>query len=195
MTSPVVRRCPDGHFRRVIYDLIAFIADYPEQVMLTGIVQGWCPKYVSLSICFGQSDAADAIRCSAPPANLDVNATRRTQALTDGLIQVFDHKKLWNDYGIDNSIIVCPQISTHFSMSFLTRHDSQPFTSDFPRGDIYEMISPDLLHQLIKGTFKDHLVKWICEYLVIQHGERQAGIILDEIDRRYIYHLSSYTGC
>lgn len=44
MTAPVVRRCPDGHFRRVIYDLIAFIADYPEQVMLTGIVQRWCPK-------------------------------------------------------------------------------------------------------------------------------------------------------
>ena len=44
MKEPVVRRCPDGHFRRVIYDLISFIADYPEQVMLTGIVQGWCPK-------------------------------------------------------------------------------------------------------------------------------------------------------
>ena len=44
METPVVRRCPDGHFRRVIYDLAAFIADYPEQVLLTGIVQGWCPK-------------------------------------------------------------------------------------------------------------------------------------------------------
>jgi hypothetical protein len=44
MTSPVVRRCPDGHYRRVIYDLVAFIADYPEQVALTGICQGWCPK-------------------------------------------------------------------------------------------------------------------------------------------------------
>ena len=44
MRAPVIRRCPDGHFRSVIYDLVAFIADYPEQVMLTGIVQGWCPK-------------------------------------------------------------------------------------------------------------------------------------------------------
>lgn len=44
LASPVVRRCPDGHFRRVIYNLVAFIADYPEQVMLTGIVQGWCSK-------------------------------------------------------------------------------------------------------------------------------------------------------
>lgn len=44
MENPVVRRCPDGHFRRVVYDLIAFVADYPEQTMLTGIVQGWCPR-------------------------------------------------------------------------------------------------------------------------------------------------------
>ena len=50
MKKPVIRRCPDGHFRRVIYDLGPFIADYPEQVMLTGIVQGWCPRYVSYTL-------------------------------------------------------------------------------------------------------------------------------------------------
>lgn len=46
MTTPIVQRCPDGHWRRVIFDLAAFIADYPEQVMLAGIVQGWCPRWV-----------------------------------------------------------------------------------------------------------------------------------------------------
>jgi hypothetical protein len=65
----------------------------------------------------------------------------------------------------------------------------QPFTCDFPHADIYEMISPDLLHQLIKGTFKDHLVTWVCEYLVKAHGERQAGIILDDIDRRQVIQV------
>ncbi len=44
MTTPVVRRCPDGHYRRVIYDFAAFIADYPEQVYLSGIVGEWCCK-------------------------------------------------------------------------------------------------------------------------------------------------------
>ena len=48
MTVPVVRRCPDSHYRRVIFDLAAFIADYPEQVYLSGVVQGWCPRLVIL---------------------------------------------------------------------------------------------------------------------------------------------------
>jgi hypothetical protein len=44
MTEPVLMRCPDGYYRRVIFELGPFIADYPEQVYLAGIVQGWCPK-------------------------------------------------------------------------------------------------------------------------------------------------------
>lgn len=44
MTTPHVVRCPDGHCRRAVFELGPFIADYPEQVLLAGIVQGWCPK-------------------------------------------------------------------------------------------------------------------------------------------------------
>ncbi|KAI0244992.1 hypothetical protein BJV78DRAFT_1159298 [Lactifluus subvellereus] len=44
MTTPEVTCCSDGHFRRVIYSLGPYIADYPEQVLLTCIVQGWCPR-------------------------------------------------------------------------------------------------------------------------------------------------------
>ncbi|KAF7288608.1 C2H2-type domain-containing protein [Mycena indigotica] len=126
MTVPVVRRCPDGHFRRVIYDFGPFIADYPEQVQLAGIVQGWCPK------------------CTALAHDLDGPiGTTRSQALTEQHIQAFDGdpKTLWENYGINTDVI--------------------PFTHDFPRADIHEMLSPDLLHQLIKGTFKDHLVDWV----------------------------------
>ena len=44
MTTPEVVRCPDGHFRRVIYGLGPYIADYPEQCLLACTMQGWCPK-------------------------------------------------------------------------------------------------------------------------------------------------------
>lgn len=44
MTKYEVFRCPDGHFRRVIFGLGPFIGDYPEQVLVTSIVQGWCAK-------------------------------------------------------------------------------------------------------------------------------------------------------
>jgi len=42
MTTPEVLRCPDRHFRRVIYGIGPYIADYPEQVLLACIVQNWC---------------------------------------------------------------------------------------------------------------------------------------------------------
>ncbi|KAK0433929.1 uncharacterized protein EV420DRAFT_1282903 [Desarmillaria tabescens] len=148
MTMPVVRQCPDGHYRRVIYDLGPYIADYPEQVLLAGIVQGWC------------------VKCTSPAANLDDPGERRSRKLTEVLLEAFadDGDVLWDNYGIDEDIL--------------------PFTFNFPRADIHEMISSDLLHQIIKGSFKDHLVEWVHEYLVLKEGETHANEIMDDIDRR-----------
>ncbi|KIM50299.1 hypothetical protein SCLCIDRAFT_145893, partial [Scleroderma citrinum Foug A] len=65
-----------------------------------------------------------------------------------------------------------------------------PFTSDIPHADIHELIAPDLLHQLIKGTFKDHLVTWINEYLELEHGKQRASEIITDIDHRIAATLS-----
>jgi len=112
---------------------------------------------------------AALLRCTALPADIDGAAGIRQHGLTDALLDTFSSKLLWDEYGIDAEII--------------------PFTRDFPRADIHELISLDLLHQAIKGTFKDHLVDWVGEYLEITYEKAEAERILDEIDRRYVYRL------
>ena len=42
--TPEVFQCPDGHFRRVIWGMGPYIADYPEQVLLACIVKNWCAR-------------------------------------------------------------------------------------------------------------------------------------------------------
>jgi len=37
---------------------------------------------------------------------------------------------------------------------------------------------------LIKGTFKDHLVTWVHDYVKAEHPASEAQKILDDIDRR-----------
>lgn len=54
----------------------------------------------------------------------------------------------------------------------------------FPRVDIHELITSDLLHQVIKGVFMDHLVSWVSKYLEYRHGISGMQRVLDEIDCR-----------
>lgn len=64
-------------------------------------------------------------------------------------------------------------------------HVLQPFTNHFPHANIHELLSPDLLHQVIKGTFKDHLVEWVTQYIESVHRKKHAKAILADIDHRY----------
>ncbi|KAF8815339.1 hypothetical protein BYT27DRAFT_7225445 [Phlegmacium glaucopus] len=67
----------------------------------------------------------------------------RTRDLTEKLITDCQVGELWDKFGIIPDVV--------------------PFTNDFERANIHELLAPDLLHQLIKGTFQDHLVLWVKE--------------------------------
>jgi hypothetical protein len=88
MTTPEIVHYADGHYRRMIYGLGPYIADYPEQVLITCIVQGWCP------------------RCTAKAKQLDEHAGRCTAELAEHCRRVFDEKTCWDDYGIVSGAMV-----------------------------------------------------------------------------------------
>ncbi|KAH9968467.1 hypothetical protein BJV74DRAFT_909870 [Russula compacta] len=56
----------------------------------------------------------------------------------------------------------------------------------FPRADIHKLLTPDLLHQVIKGTFKDHIVMWVNKFLVEEHGAAHAHDIIADIDHQIL---------
>ncbi|KAG1860203.1 hypothetical protein DFJ58DRAFT_840085 [Suillus subalutaceus] len=143
MTTPEVVCSPDGHFRRAVYGLGPYIADYPEQALLACIVQNWCPNTVYL-------------------------------------LQIHPDVLLWQ---MVLTMVPMVGVPTTIPKSWW-RNSSEPFTNYFPRADIHKLLSPDILHQLIKGAFKDHIVTWVHKYIQARYSENEANTILDDIDHR-----------
>lgn len=126
MTTPDIVLCSDGHYRRVIYGLGPYIADYPEQALLTCVVQGWCPRYV-VSAVHPVKLGPDvlSVRCTAPFNDLDSGCGRRSHELTRTLLDAFDLKTLWEDYGVIGDIVVRSHSMFALCSSSLPLHGSR----------------------------------------------------------------------
>ncbi|KAH9484401.1 hypothetical protein JR316_0003882 [Psilocybe cubensis] len=123
----------DGAIRKVHPILTCYVADYPEQCLVT------CTKY------------GTCVKCQAPATDLgQINShTPRTQKWTTTIIEEGKHQA----NGRSNSF-------HDYCMSYnVAGSVYKPFWDGFPLADIHRAITPDVLHQLYQGVFK-HLVVW-----------------------------------
>lgn len=63
-------------------------------------------------------------RCTASSTDLDGLGGRRTRAFTKELIDTFNAKTLWDEYGIDSDILVC---GFHFRTLILMTRPTKAF--------------------------------------------------------------------
>lgn len=128
----VTMTCADEFIRKVHPILAAYIADYPEQCLVT------CCKEFNCPICF----------CGRENLGLPLGEIFQD---VDADTDIWDPKKHM-------------RILKSSSIKELDEHGIRPLNNPFwlalPHTNIFQCIVPDILHQLHKGVFKDHLTTW-----------------------------------
>ncbi|KAF8985645.1 hypothetical protein BDQ17DRAFT_1494815 [Cyathus striatus] len=115
------------------------------------------------------------LKCDAHPHFLDAPGSQPcSHEMTEFLITYFDPGVLWGQYGIRSNIV--------------------PFTSFFPHANIHELLSPDLLHQVIKGTFHDHIIEWVSAYILGEYKPRSDNWTGDDSKVLMKVYLTAITG-
>ena len=155
--------CADGTIRRVYPILAAYVADHPEQCLITCCGENRCP------------------RCVVPRHE---RGEEKPYPLRDQQISLEILKNAQDDV---------PTLEEHG-----LRPLPDPFWAEFPHTDIFATISPDILHQLHKGVFKDHLVAWVSKLVGKTELDRRFASLSRSHGLRHfkngISALSQWTG-
>jgi hypothetical protein len=124
----------DGAVRRVYPLLAAYVADYPEQCLVTCTKYGTCPR----------------CRRKAQELQEPIAGEPRTQR--------------WTQETIMNACAAFQNRGNSVHTSTMEKDVAgggySPFWVGFPLVDIHRCITPDVLHQLYQGVLK-HLVAWV----------------------------------
>lgn len=161
--------CPDGFVRRVYPVLAAYIADHPEQCLVTCTKENRCPQCkVPMDergepswIQYAQRSQAEALTILKLRASGDPDAEE--EAVEDGL-----------------------------------RTTYPPFWANLPHTDIFSCITPDILHQIHKGMFKSHLFQWCQDILGAAEMDQRFSAMPSHPSLRHFHrgvsHLTQWTG-
>lgn len=124
----------EGNVWQVHPILTCYVANYPEQCLVTCSKYGTCPK------CQCPAGELQDYPGEKPiqTANWTLSVINEAKSVSDGSPQIFHQG--------------CMQCNVSGSVY-------EPFWKDFPYTDIHKSITPDVLHQLYQGVFK-HLVEW-----------------------------------
>jgi hypothetical protein len=167
--------CPDGQ-RRLCFPVIQqYIADYEEQRMLASILSGYCPK------CTIPSHRKSQLRAEVDGQNLPQHqppATYSSGMITYPRRDGDEAKRLRNRYRrID-------KFRPNLDLEAFGYHETHPFTEHYPFSDIYEVLAPDRLHQILKLSYDRLASEWIQK--VIEATENLSDKKAHgEIDARY----------
>lgn len=135
-TDGTFMTCADRKVRKVWPILAAYVADHPEQCLVAGCMENRCSMGET-----GPNERGSHLPC-----------IHRDQKEVQALLKAHKDGRL------------SPEQKARFDALGL-RAIYEPFWSDLPHSDVFSFFTPDLLHQLHKGVFKDHLVKWCTNLL------------------------------
>lgn len=128
--------CADRVVRMILPVLAAYVCDYPEQCLVAGCMENRCP--------IGE--------VAPDQRGAHQNCVKR------------DQREILNLLDLHRRGELSKELQDRFTKIGL-RAIYEPFWRNLPFADIFQCFTPDLLHQLHKGVFKDHLVKW-CTTLI-----------------------------
>ncbi|PPQ86983.1 hypothetical protein CVT26_007548 [Gymnopilus dilepis] len=136
----------DSAVRLVFPILSCYIANYPEQCLVTCSKYGTCVKCKAKAMELGDEQSKEA----------------RTQSWTESILRKAEA------LGGQNSATFYNHCMSHEVAGGVPK----PFWVDFPLCDINHAITPDVLHQLYQGVFK-HLIGWCQRILTPQQLDEQ----------------------
>ncbi|KAJ6617710.1 hypothetical protein B0H10DRAFT_1797026 [Mycena sp. CBHHK59/15] len=124
--------CADSMRRNVWPIFAAYVADYPEQCLISCCKENRCPI------------------CTVKPDERGDHQEHPFRDVRETLFFMQRQQEGAKDTAFEEHGI---------------RAVYPPFWANLPHADIFQSFTPDLLHQLHKGVFKDHLVKWCTEII------------------------------